>query len=443
MAKAEMPKNDIMVTEAEKEKKSIIFNTVRIQSTDRSAKDIKDWKEAMEWAESVYNPVRASLYDIYKRIELDGFLSGVWEKRMAMVANKTIRFSKNKKKVEEMDKLINGYEFRRIIRLLMQSKAYGITGLEFIPGPALAFLEIPRKHIFPHKRYIGVDEFSINGIQYDKMWNIWVVGDKDDLGFYLKCAPYVLWKQGNYADWAEFVEIFGHPFRIFEYDAYDAKTKTEAANLLDNSGSSTGMIIPKQLGFRMEDGKTSNANGDLQNKLKDALNEEIAVLVLGATETTKSSSSSGYAQSETHGKQQDEIIKSDMADIMNWLNSPNFLEVLQSYGYPVEGGEFEFEHEIDIARLKDEKEIDAFLVNTAKLPLDDDYFYDKYGRPKPADYKAMKELQRVPPPADPDKPDPVRSAKKGQKKEVEDQADSKEMFYPLKKLYDFFVRARS
>jgi len=36
-----------------------------------------------------------------------------------------------------------------------------------------------------------------------------------------------------------------------------------------NAGSNTSMIIPKQLEFEMLDGKTSNSNGELQNKFKD------------------------------------------------------------------------------------------------------------------------------------------------------------------------------
>lgn len=68
----------------------------------------------------------------------------------------------------------------------------------------------------------------------------------------------------------QYVEIFGQPVRIMYYDVYDTSTKQEL-KILTESGNSLAIMLPKQAEFEMKDGKTSNANGDLQKHLKISL----------------------------------------------------------------------------------------------------------------------------------------------------------------------------
>jgi len=199
---------------------------------------------------------------------------------------------------------------------------------------------------------------------------------------------YALYKRGGLGDLAQYVEIFGQPVRIIYYDAYDTKTKNELRQLLNDSGSSLAMMVPKQAKFEMMDGKTSNGTGELQLGFMRFCNDEMSIAVLGNSETTSASSSSGYAQAKEHSKQQLEITKSDIAFVQNVLNEPQFIEILKSYGYPVEGGSFEYEMEIDLETLMLRKEIDEFVAG--KVPISDDYWYDTYGIDKPDNYDQLK-----------------------------------------------------
>lgn len=83
-----------------------------------------------------------------------------------------------------------------------------------------------------------------------------------------------------------------------------------------------------------------------------------------------------------------------MKDVLDVLNSQQFINILASYGFNVAGGRFEYEIVADPEALKAEVEIDRFLVSDVKLPLSDDYFYEKYGRPKPDNYdELVKQLE--------------------------------------------------
>lgn len=374
----------------------LIVQQLNILSADRTRKDIGDIKSALLSAESIHYPQRVRLYDVYDDAMLDGFLTGIINKRADAVLNKLLMFQNAAgKRVDEMDDLIQSNPFRELQAKILETQGWGITGLEFIPGAEFIYKEIPRKHIKPHKKIIAFDQYGEEGISYDGVSNLWIMGKENDLGYLLKCSFYAMYKRGGIGDYAQYVEIFGQPMRVIYYDAYDTKTKMELRDVLTNSGSALAMMVPKQAQFDVKDGKQSNANGDLQIKFLGFCDEEMSIIVLGNTETTKSSSSSGYAQSKEHGKQQLEITKSDLKYVQNMLNTPQFINILKSYGYPVDGGRFVFEKEIDIPALLNRIEIDEAVAS--HVPIDPDYWYETYGIPKPDNFDelmAQKEEER-------------------------------------------------
>jgi Protein of unknown function (DUF935) len=358
-----------------------IINHLQIRSANRSKKDISDWRAAHVSAESVYYPTRTRLYDMYDDVMLDGHLYGIVSKRIDAVLNKQLYFEREGKKVAAMDELIQSNTFRDIVRIIMQTPFWGLSGLEFIPGTQLQFQPIPRKHIKPDTGLITYEQNGTEGMEYASFRNIWVIGGNNDLGVLLRCAPYALYKRGNLSDWAQYIELYGQPVRIIYYDAYDTQTKAELKELLEESGSSLSLMIPKQAEFEMRDGKFTNGDGSLQHTFMQALNDEMSVIVLGNTETTTSSTGSGYAQSKVHNGQQYEITRSDLVYTANMLNHPAFIAVLQSYGYPVGDGKFRFSKDADLEFLKQRMEIDLQLAQ--RIPVPESYWYETYGIPRP------------------------------------------------------------
>ena len=426
-----------------------IIHDLTLVAPDRSSKDIGKLKESVVSAESVYYPNRVQLYDLYHDIlSMDGFLRGIIQKRIDTVLNKKIKFiQKDGKENEDLTKLINGQTGRDLITQIMESKLWGVSGVEFLIGDELKFNEIPRKHIKPEKGIICKSQYGTSasdGYAYEDMPFVWVIGKKNDLGLLLACSMYGIYKRGTFGDYAQYVEIFGQPVRIMKYDAYDTKTKQELKTVMTESGSALAIMIPKQAEFEMKDGKASNADGKLQLGLKDACNEEMAIAILGNTETTSASKSSGYAQSKEHGEQQDELTVSDLIFVENLLNSPKFKWILKSYGFDIDG-KFEFELDLDLNKLKLRMEIDT--VVSTKVPIADDYWYKTYGIPKPDNYdelKAKMEEQKRLAPAEPEQTEtskkrPGQQPKKGQLTETKKQ-NLIDLFF--QNLADFFDQAQ-
>ncbi len=361
---------------------NVIINELNIRSADRSRQDISVWRNALVSAESVSYPNRTRLYDLYEDVVLDGHLSGVIAKRLDAVLNKELYFEVAGRKVHEMDRLIHSLAFRKIMRAIMETPLWGLSGIEFIPGNKLAFEQVPRKHIKPELGIIAYEQTGTDGIPYDTLDNVWVMGDPKDLGLLLKCAPYYLYKRGGLSDWAEYIEVFGQPVRLIKYDSYDEQTKQELKKVLEESGSSLTLMLPRQADFEIKDGKQSNSDGNLQLSFIRMLNDEMSIIILGNTDTTTSSDSSGYAQSKIHLEQQYEITRSDLAYTAAMLNDPKFLGILASYGYSVKEGNFIFSKDMDIEYLGKRIAIDKDVAE--KVPISAAYWYDTYGISEPA-----------------------------------------------------------
>ena len=369
---------------------NIIINDFTQVSPDRARKDIRSLRRAIETAEAVILPNRADLYDLYHdNLTIDGHLSGIVEKRRDTVRNKALQFvNAEGRVVDEMTTLINSAEFYDLCGIIIDSVFWGISGVQFIAGERFAFVEIPRKHILANRAEIARSPYDCTGTPVADIPGCWLIGKSDNLGKLLTCMLYAIYKRGGIGDLAQYVEIFGQPVRIIHYDAYDTKTRDELRKMAQEAGSSLVMMIPKQAQFEMLDGKSSNGNGELQRTFISTCNEEMSIAILGNSETTTSSASSGYAQAKEHGKQQQEIIKADMKLLLNTLNSDYFLGILALYGYPVEGGHFTFEQEVDLAALTQRINIDIQLAD--RIPIDDDYWYNTYGIPKPDNYDELK-----------------------------------------------------
>lgn len=389
-------KTEGVVKAPEQTSDPLIINNIVIRNVDRTPKDVGTLRTAHQAAESIYYPNRTRYYDLLKDVELDAHLSGIWARRVSAAVNKKYVFvDKNNKPIDEVCDLIKTNEFRDMMKLAMTSISHGIEGFEFIPGPSFCYKEIERKHIKPEKKVIAINQTDYDGVPYEDLSNVWVIGKERDLGLFLKAAFYVLLKKGDFSDWAAYIEIFGQPAMVTRYDTFDEKTKIQLTKMMEDAGSALRLTIPKQADFEILDAKSSNGTGDLQSKFKDACNDELSVLILTVTETTKSSSSSGYAQSKTQSDEQFEITTDDVMFLCGLLNSEKFLSILATYGYKVDGGKFIVEEQMKPADQLVRAQVIDILTNKVGLPVDHDELYESFGLTKPADYQQQIDAKKA------------------------------------------------
>lgn len=362
-----------------------VINHVTVRPVNRQSSDIQKWRTALVAAEQEHQQ-RTLLYDLYAEIMLDGRLKHLLFQRAARITNTPLKLTVNGKPVEDVNSLSTKRCFRKFIKEALYSRFYGHSLLELYwptPGSSDKGVTnlIPRKHVKPKKGIVTKDSWGIEGIPYrEAPYNQYCieVGEQDDLGLILEACPHVIYKRGGFGDWAEFAEVFGMPFRWATYNNEQSRGILEAA--LQEAGSAGFVVAPEDANLQFFNPTAGSQSNDIFRFLIDACNQELAITILGNTMTTQEAKHSGYAQSETQMKTQDEVHTDDRAFVLSVLNE-DLNPYLASLGYQVEGGIWSFE-DGDGMNLTERLNIDTRLAGIG-VPIGMDYWYEKYGIPKP------------------------------------------------------------
>lgn len=375
---------------------SVIINQVTVRPIRRESQDIQKWRQALIYAESEHDQ-RWKLYELYQDMLLDGFMLRQKEKRIEAITNCDLTFTVDGEAIPEIEELQNKIFFHDFLREAMETKFWGHTLVELYwptmgsEDPGRTFL-IPREHVKPRFGIVTKERSDAVGIPYrEAPYNKHVIeiGKETDLGLYLPVAPYVIYKRGNFGDWAEFAEVFGMPFRWATYNNESSRAVLEEA--LSKAGSAGYVVAPEDANMQFFNATAGSQSNDIFRFLRNACNEEISITILGNSMTTTEAAKSGYAQAETHRDTQDEVHKADRRWILRVLNE-KLMPYLESLGYPVKGGHWSYEEEDGLDLIQ---RLNVDMQVSAKVPIPDDYWYDKYKIPKPSPEESAKKKAQV------------------------------------------------
>lgn len=393
---------------------NIIIQPSRIETA-----DVGKWKM---YVNEALQGNRTGLYNMYSNLLSDGFLSDAIDKLVGSVTNAEIIFQKDGNSVEPIDDMIDTPEFETFIREIALSKVWGKSVIDVMFYPDFDIFSFPRKHIIikgigkplrERKKFIAEREIDTSGYDFTKDEYIIECGEDDDLGLLYKAAPYVIYKRGGFGDWAQFVELFGQPFRIAQYDSFDTTTRDLLLQALKEMGGAPYAAVPKEAKFEIINGAGGNSN--VFKMFRDACNEEILIAILGNTMTTLNGSS--RSQAEVHKQSEEDKFQALRRYVQRMLNR-YFVPLLVKRGYDAAGGFFLFPDAGENISTKERLEIAIKLKNDAGVKVDDDYFYEITGVPK-ADVSDPKEDEKT---AE-DKPEDNNTVKKEEeeKKQTEEQ----------------------
>jgi SPP1 gp7 family putative phage head morphogenesis protein len=373
----------------------VIIQKLTVRPIHRRTQDIGNWRQAMRAAEATI-PRRTELYDLYEEIMLDGHLTSVVEKRIMAVTNCQWMFVDAKgKEVDFMNDWIDTPDFELVVEEILNSKIWGYTMLEFDfykEGGVGVFL-IPRKHMRPELGMVAYEQTANVGINIREgiyANTVLEAGKEKNLGLLLKAAQYVIYKRGNFGDWAQFAEIFGMPLIDAVWDGYDENQRLMLLKALEEMGGGGQLVRPAGTELNFIQGGTNNPTGDLYKNLIECCNAELSKLILGQTETTESSPGSGYAQAAQHGETEDDINRSDRNFVRRILNR-RLCKMFEANGIDLNGGYFKIKNDYEEKLSKsDQLNLELRLKNEGGIPIDDDHFYETYGIEKPANYDELK-----------------------------------------------------
>ena len=368
---------------------NILIQQIDIRQINRSIVDIDTWRNAIRAAESVFNPTRKQLYDLYFDMLLDGRLSSAIGKRIMAITTTELKFSEDGKDNEAIIELINTEEFAQLQEYILESIfwGYSLISFDFLPDKIVPTL-IDRRHVKPELGLVVRNPGEMSGINYTEPphtdWTI-SVGNPKSLGKIMAACQYVIYKRGGFGDWAQFAEIFGMPFRKGKYNGYDEQARMKLVKALEEAGSASFMVIPEGTDLEVIQNSGNAGSNAVYKELRLACNEEISTLILGQTLTMTQGDKGARSLGEVHKDVEDAIYLNDRLFLLKVLNN-KLRPLLQKHGYPIGNGKFTYPEQENISK-KDRLDMDLKIAG--KVPVSDDYFYMTYGVPKPDNYEQI------------------------------------------------------
>ncbi len=366
----------------------------------RVRQDIGKWREALSRAEAVFYPDRTALYNAYADTLLDAHLSSVISTRKINVLGKPFQVvDAAGKENPKLTKLLRRPWFRQACEYALDSKFWGHSLLEFdtpVDGQFHKVSLIDRQYVFPEAGLVRTMPGMITGIDYRNapQFAPWVleVGGRRDLGLLLKATPYVVWKLLVMGAWANFVELFGMPYRALVGD-FDEKLMREYNQMMAEMGEAAYGIFPTGSDFKFVN--APNSTGQVYDTYIERANSELSKLILGQTMTTDNGSS--RSQGEVHERVAGAYERDDAAWLTDWVNE-ELLPFLLRHGYPLAGYEFRFDESESLGKEAQFKIVQGIMqhgtYNVSKQYLEETFGVKLEEKPAPA----------VAPPALPGKP---------------------------------------
>ncbi len=349
----------------------------------RSKQDIRKWRQALTMAESIENPVKAQLYNLYRDVVIDAHLSSLMQTRSLKILKSEMGLINEKGEVDQdKTELLRRPWFYDLLFQCSIQPFWGYTLIEF--GDIMDG-EIQNINVIPHalvkERFgivvkepadeKGIDYRSANVNQY-----LLEIGRPGDLGLLMKAAPQVLWKKNAQAAWSEFTEIFGMPLRVGKTSNQD-DDRRRMAEALETMGRAAYAVINEGDEIDLVKSAGQQEGYKVYDNLIERTNSELAKLILGGTMVSDDGSS--RSQSEVHERVSDDIVMADQQYI-SYLFNFQLLPKLINLGYPFQGLRFKWLEKQELS-LADQWKMIYEAIQTNQFELDVDEIKERFNLP--------------------------------------------------------------
>jgi phage gp29-like protein len=358
--------------------------------------DLGVWRNGQKQFDSIMAPRRVVLYDLYNDILADAHIIAVMGKRIDAITTTAWQYvDKDGKPIDEINELLDSLGFADLLTEILNARFWGYSMIDCnIYQDAEGRWQMDanqynRKHMRPEMGIVAIDQNGDDGINIREgryAHTVLEAGKVRDMGLLVSASMYAILKRNNLSDWANFVEVFGAPIMDAEWDGFDEDQRLKLLAAISAMGNSGRLVRPAgtKVNFFPH---TSTATGQLQKTFHDTCNDEISKSLLGSTETTESSKTSGYAQATEHGKQDDAKKEADKDYVRRHLNT-YFIKIMRAFGVPVvNGGKFIIPEAQEEVSPVDKMAMFVQMATSLNMPINHDDVYQLTGMKKPEDYE--------------------------------------------------------
>lgn len=285
------------------------------------------------------------------------------------------------KDVAETQK-IQGSQFDKIIKGIVESKLYGYTLLEIMPdvdpktGKLAEVNSIERRNVLADQRIVlkrqGIWEphWDLRHAVYERNY---ILVNSGDLGLFSATTPLILAKKFTVANYVNFSHTYGQPIihgkTVSESNADRKRLANEIANAAQNKVVVTG--IEDEVDIKTF---TMSNSEKIYTGLIDFVNKEVSNLVLGS-ESMAGGMQSYVGSTKAHQdifRDRIEVYRRYIENVMNEQVLPR----LVAMGYVPSGLEFRYSNRIE---MSNEDRIKLYSLITDKYEVAADEIEKEFG----------------------------------------------------------------
>lgn len=331
---------------------------------------------------------RSRLIDLYEAcLQQDAHIRAVIETLESQILGDRYMLARQNEKgkyikdIKQTQK-IQGSQFDKIIRGIVEAKLYGFTLLEIMPdicprtGKLAEVNSVERRNVLPDQRTvvkrqgIWLPNWNLNSDIYSKNY---ILINTGDIGLFSATTPLILAKKFTVANFVNFSHTYGQPIihgkTVSENNTDRRRLAEDIANAAQNKVVVTGLEDELDIkAFTMSNSER------IYTSLIDFVNSEVSNMILGS-ESMAGGIQSYVGSTKAHQdifRERIEVYRRYIENIMN----EEVMSRLVAMGYVDAGLEFKYSNRIE---MNNEDRIKLYNLITDKYEVTPDEIEKEFG----------------------------------------------------------------
>lgn len=322
---------------------------------------------------------RSRLIDLYEAcVQQDAHLSGVLETLESQIVGERYMLAKQNDKgrwVKDVDETrkIQGTQFTKIIRGIVEAKLYGYTAIEILPdlNPRTGLLNevniIERRNVLPDQRRIvrrsGIwsPGWDFDDKQYT---NNYILINSGTLGLFSSTTPLILAKKFTMANYVNFSHTYGQPIIHGKTEGESTQDRQRLANEI--ASAAQNKVVVTGLNDEVDIKTFTMSNSEkIFTGLIEMVNAEVSNLILGS-ESMAGATQSYVGATRAH----QDIFRDRIAVYREFIENVMNEEIiprLVAMGYIKDGLQFKYSNRLEMSN-KEQIELFAAITDRYEVP---------------------------------------------------------------------------
>lgn len=325
---------------------------------------------------------RGKLIDLYDAcVQQDAHLSAVLETLESQIVGERYMLARQNEKGKYVKDVaatrkIQGTQFIKIIKGIVESKLYGFTALEILPdidektGKLKEVNIIERRNILPdQKRIVRRQGIWSPGWDFEspQYYNHYVLINSGTLGLFSATTPLILAKKFTLANYVNFSHTYGQPIIHGKTESDNSQDRKRLAN--DIASAAQNKVIVTGLNDEVDIKTFTMSNSEkVFTGLMEVVDKEVSNLILGS-ESMAGATQSYVGATNAHQdifRDRVEVYREYIENVMNEEIVPR----LVAMGYIEEGLEFKYSKRLEMSN-KDQIDLYTFLTERYEIAADE------------------------------------------------------------------------